>query len=433
MTDPTVTPAAAPDTLFVEPFGGMAGDMFLAALLDLGDPRFVPADLEALAAELVPGEAEITVEEVRRASLRARLVGVRTPESVDPPHRHLADLLEILGRAPLGDRARARATGALRRIAEAEAEVHGRGVEEVHFHEVGAVDTLVDVAGAALALERLGVARVVATPPLVGSGTVECAHGTMPVPAPGTLGILAGLPFLAGGEGERTTPTGAALLAEFADAFLAGGEPFAFRPARVGYGAGRRDPASGPPNLVRVSLGSPGELAGEAAGEAGPEVLALAVNLDDTTGEEVGFLLAELRAAGALEAWSEAVQMKKDRPGQVLHALCRPELRAALERIVFDHAPTLGVRWTRHHRTECAREELKVELDGGTVRVKRRIRPHDATVGPLDLSPEFDDLARLSRATGRPLRELEARAIARARAALGLPGDGPGTGDSGGR
>ncbi len=397
-------------TLYVEPFGGMAGDMFLAALLDLGDPRFRLADLERLADALVPGEARLAVAETKRGSLRALQLRVETPETERPPHRHLSDLLGLVDRAPLGGPARDRAGGVLRRIAVAEGEVHGTSPEAVHFHEVGAVDTLVDVCGAALALERLEVERVHASPPLAGSGTVTCAHGEMPVPAPGTAGIMRGLPMSLGGGGERLTPTGAAVLAELVDAFE---PPPVFRSATVGYGAGTRDPATGPPNLLRVQLGD--------SDRAAPRRVAwcLQCNLDDATGEEVGFLLQELRAAGALEAWSEPVQMKKDRPGVVVSALCREDARDALERICFDHTPTLGVRWARFERAECEREAIEVSLDGAAVRVKVRRRPGASAPTPLDVSPEHDDLAVLARASGRPLRELERRAVDAALAALG--------------
>ncbi|MCZ6598552.1 MAG: nickel pincer cofactor biosynthesis protein LarC [Planctomycetota bacterium] len=403
-------------TLFIEPVGGMAGDMFLAALLDLEDERFGLDDLKELSAQLVPGECSLDVKEVRRGSLRARLFTVRTSETANPPHRHLSDLLGLLDRAPLGDGARERAAGCLRRIAAAEARVHGRGVEEVHFHEVGAVDTLIDVCGAALALERLGVERVHSAPPITGSGTVLCAHGEMPVPTPGTAEIMRGLPLVLAGSGERLTPTGAALLAEIVDAFE---PPGAFTARAIGHGAGARDPQEPPPNFVRVQLGVRGQLDDLRPETARRVVWLMQLNLDDATGEEVGYLLGRLRAEGALEAWSEPVQMKKDRPAVVVSALAREELRAALERAAFDHSPTLGVRWTRFERSECERETIEVELEGRRVRVKVRRRPHTRELGPLDLSPEFDDLAGLATATGLPLRELERRAITAARAQLG--------------
>ena len=390
-------------TLFLEPFGGMAGDMFLAALLDLGDPRFGEADLVDLAGALVPGECDVRVESTRRGTLAARLVTVRTRESEHPPHRHLADCVALVEGAPLSPPARARATAIFRRIAEAEARVHGTGVEEVHFHEVGAVDALVDVCGAALALDRLGVERVLATPPRLGSGRVRCAHGEMPVPAPGTAEILRGLPTVPGGpgdEGERLTPTGAAILAEIVDAFE---PPAGFTAERIGYGAGARDPRAGPPNLVRAQLGR--ELPALGAGAA--VVWKAEVNLDDMTGEEIGYLVGALRRAGALEAWTQAVQMKKDRPGTIVSALCRGELRGPVEEALFGNSTTLGLRWTRHARTECERETIEVELAGHRVRVKRRVRPGRASeFSPADFKPEHDDLARVAEATGRSPREL---------------------------
>ena len=394
-------------TLYLEPFGGMAGDMLLAALCDLGHDAFGLGDLRTLADDLVPGQARLDLEEVRRGGLRARHLEVRTPETGSLPHRHLGDLLALIAGSALPARVASRAGAVLRRLAEAESTVHGIAVEEVHLHEVGAVDTLIDVCGAVLALERLGVERVVSSRPYVGGGMVRCAHGEMPVPAPGTQALLVDVPVRRGPGGERLTPTAAALLAEIVDEY----EPEeAWTVRATGYGAGRRDPDEGPPNLVRVSLCVPG--AGGAA-VARPEVWLLEFNLDDATGEEVGFLLGELRAAGALEAWSAAVQMKKDRPGTLVSALCRPADRGSLERAVFDHSPTLGVRWSRRERTECAREELEVELEGAAVRVKLRRRA-DQPVGPADLSPEFDDLAALARRTGRSLRDLEHAAVAAA-------------------
>ncbi len=413
-------------TLFVEPFGGIAGDMFLAALLDLGDPRFTFADLEGLARELLGDECRLARSRVRRGTVEAELLEVHTAETDDPPARHLADLLALVEGAPLAPASRVRAGDAFRRIAEAEARVHGTSVEEVHFHEVGAVDSIVDVCGAAFALERLGVERVVTSPPLLGAGTVRCAHGEMPVPAPGTAELLRGRPALAGGgPGERTTPTGAALLVAWADSF---DPPGAFTARALGYGAGHREFPQGPPNLLRVQLGEVAD-----GGTARATAWLLEFNLDDTGGEQVGFCVQELRTAGALEAWTAPVAMKKDRPGVVVTALCRAERRADLERVAFAHTPTLGVRWTRCERTECEREALEVELDGHAARVVVRRRPGEAGAPALaDLAPEYDDVARLARALGRPFAGVERALLARAAEVLGL-GELGAHGDSGGR
>lgn len=396
-------------TLVIEPFGGLAGDMFLAALLDLEDPRFGLTELVVLAEELVPGEASLHVDETRRGGFRAKQVTVRTPESERAPHRHLADLVELVERAPLSPDGRARARRVFRCIAEAEARVHGAAVETIHFHEVGAVDSLIDVCGAVLALERLGIERVASTPPLVGGGTVSCAHGELPVPAPGTAEILRGLPFLTGGSTERLTPTGAALYAELVDDYE---WPDEFRAQGIGYGAGRRDPESGPANLVRVHLGHAGGRGGRT------EVWLGEFNLDDAPGEEVGFAVEELRAAGALEVWTSACQMKKDRPGVVVAFLARAAQRTRLEDVAFRNTPTLGVRWSRHERRECGRSERAVELDGHRVRVKERSLGDGVPPRRVDLSPEHDDLAALARATGRSLAELRERVIDLAWAAL---------------
>lgn len=399
-------------TLFLEPYSGLAGDMFLAALIALDDPRFGLGHLQAMADGLDLGEIRCTTQVAWRGSLSGLMLDVRTPEhgpaGTKIPHRGLSDCLAVVGRAPIGPGARARAGAVFRRIAEAEARVHGTSVEQIHFHEVGAIDALVDVCGAAHALELLGVRRVYSIPPTTGTGTVRCAHGEMPVPAPGTAEILRGLPMvIGGGGGERLTPTGAALLAEFVDEFA---PPGAFESRRIGYAAGHRDPRDGPANILRVQLGR--ELQARRSGQA----WLLEVNLDDMGGEELGHLKDLLRAADALDVWSTGVQMKKDRPGVVLSALCRAESRRPLEELVFRHSTTLGLRWTSVERTELEREVRSVEFLGRTVRVK--LRHGAAAEGPLDMSPEHDDLALLSRATGRPLRELEREIVERLLAEL---------------
>jgi uncharacterized protein (TIGR00299 family) protein len=387
----------------------MAGDMLLAALLDLSDPRFVLADLTALAESLIPGECQLSAERVWRGSLSGLQLTVRTAESAHPPHRHYADLAELLRKASLSAPTRERALGALWALAEAEARVHGTTPEEIHFHEVGAVDTLVDVAGAAFALERLGIETVRSTPPLVGSGTVACAHGEMPVPAPAVAELLRGRPVRMGGGCERLTPTAAAILASWAPDFEM---PHEFVARAVGYGAGHRDPVEGPPNIVRVQLGE------TAVSATHGRVLELEVNLDDMSAEEIGHAVQRLRAAGALEVWTSPVFMKKDRPGTLVAALVRESSRARVEAEVYEWTSTLGLRWHFVERTECGRDEVQVELGGLPVRVKRRLRPAYPGASPhgeRDLSPEHDDLVRAAERAGLTLREASARVV---RAAL---------------
>ncbi len=269
--------------LWLDPFGGMAGDMFLAGLLDLGRPGFTLQHLENLAEDLLPGEASLTGSRVLRQGIAGQHLDVTTPETHTVPHRGLADLVKrIEASRLLGERARTLAIRVLRKLAEAEGRVHGQSPDTIHFHEVGAVDTLIDVCGAAYAMQCLGVARLFFTPPLLGSGTVKCAHGVLPVPPPATAELLRGLPVrMGGGGGERVTPTGAALIAAW-------GTPTSDSAPRVidalGYGAGTRDPKreQGPANLLRVMLTQ------SASKVEKPAIWQMQVNLDDMTGEDLG-------------------------------------------------------------------------------------------------------------------------------------------------
>ena len=406
-------------TLYLEPNSGLSGDMLLAALLDLDDPRFALEDLASLAEALLPGECTLSLETAWRGNLSGKLLTVRTGESTQPPHRGYADLARIVDGSGLSAFAKARSKSILRRIAVAEANVHGTTPEKIHFHEIGAVDTLVDVCGAAHALERLGVERVLSSPPATGVGTVRCAHGEMPIPVPAVAELLRGRAHvIGGGSGERLTPTGAAILVEVADAF---DPPGAFVAERIGYGAGARDPSDGPPNVLRVQLGR------EGGDRTRAEAWLLEVNLDDVTGEELAHAAAALRDAGALDVWTTAVLMKKERPGVVLSALCRAGERPGLERVLFEETPTLGVRWIRCERTECGRRTVEVDVEGVRVRVKVRERPAYPGASPpgeRDLSPEHDDVVQASRASGLGLREAERRAILQALRGLARPGPG---------
>ncbi len=396
--------------LLIEPFGGIAGDMLLAALLDLQDPRFKLQDLEELAEVLLPGRVRLELESTRRRGLRGLHLTVHG-EGERPPTRHLSDLVSLLEAVTLSERVRAESVAVLTRLAEAEAHVHGIPVDQVHFHEVGAIDTLIDVVGASLALERLEVESVFSSPPLVGGGTVTCAHGVLPVPAPAVSELLRGRevrrPAPEEADGERTTPTGAALLCQWTDRFEL---PMRFTNESTGVGAGTRDSERGVANLLRVELGST-SVSGEPQRR---EAWCMEVNLDDMSPEEVGHALQQVREAGALEAWSVAAQMKKDRPAAVLCALARAEQRVALEASVFRWTSSLGVRWTRLERSECEREQRRVDVAGSSVRVTLRHRPEylaGEPFGEADLFPEHDDLVQAAQAAGLTLREARARAI----------------------
>ena len=398
-------------TLYIEPFSGLAGDMFLAALLDLKDERFTLERLRDFVRDELGDLCTLEVQTVWRQNLSGLLLDVvpRTDES--KVHRGLREIRALLASTRLSERVRSRAESVFVRIAVAEGRVHGCSPDEIHFHEVGAVDTIVDVVLAMQALEWLGVERVLSQVPVTGTGVVKCAHGLMPVPAPAVAELLRGRTVrIEGGGGERLTPTGAALLAELVDAF---GDPGRFTASAVGYGAGHKDPAEGPPNLVRVQLGGPDIAADPGAGapvHARARVWLLEANLDDTTGEELGLALQQLFSAGALDAWCVPVTMKKGRPGVVLCALAKDAERVGLERVYLDFTPTLGVRSTPWERLECARRTVVVEVLGCPVRVKVRTRPQ-GRMDERDLSPEHEDLVALAGRSGRGVRELERLAI----------------------
>lgn len=393
--------------LLIQPFGGLAGDMFLAALLDLRDPRFTLEKLRAFCEDLLPGEFLLAAERTSRRSIGATHLIVETPETAHPPHRHLSDLLALAHGARLSAVGVKRVESALRAIGEAEARVHGVPVEHVHFHEVGAVDTIIDICGAAFALDCLEVEVLYATAPFVGGGTVDCAHGTMPVPVPAVVQMMGERSMLHGTEGgERLTPTGAAILAAWT---LEAPDEFPFRALATGYGAGTRDPQTGRPNLTSVALSN-------GSAESTEGLREFAVNLDDATGEELALLLEGLREAGAVDVWCTPILMKKGRPGQLVGILAPAACERALARVVFGRSPSLGMRSYPVSRVECGREFFSVEVGGRIVRIKRRVRPADAPEGAgFDLSPEFDDLAAIARETGQSLRELEALALAAAR------------------
>ncbi len=387
--------------LLLEPIGGVAGDMFLAAALDLGVDR---GELGAQLATLgLPGW-RLEVTRVQVGGIAAAHVEVRV-EGRPAGERRLADLLAVVEHSGLSERARAAAGAIFQRLARAEARVHGVAVEEVHFHEVGAVDSIVDVCGAAVALELLGWPRAVAAPPELGSGFVTTAHGLLPVPPPAVLELLLGLPVRPGGPpGEAVTPTGAALLAGL---FEVGPLP-PHRPTRVGYGAGTaRWPDR--PNVLRLTLGEVDPPAA-APGEA---LVVVECNLDDASGQLAARAIEAALEAGALDAWAAPLTMKKGRPGLLLGALCEPARRDAVARTFLTETTSLGVRFTAVERQALQRQLVPVETRYGTVCVK--VARLDGRV--VNAQPEYDDC--LARATERgvPVKEVLAEAASAWRAA----------------
>lgn len=395
--------------LLLEPIGGIAGDMFLAAALDLGVAR---SELAKVLGTLgLPGwRLEVTPVEVD--GIRATHVAV-VVEGPQPHERGLAEILDLVARSGLSTRARERARAIFERIGRAESRVHGIPLEQVHFHEVGAVDSIVDVCGAAAALDLLGWPRVVSAPPELGTGLVRTAHGNLPVPPPAVLEILAGKPVrLSGPPGEAVTPTGAALLAELAEI----GDLPAVVPERVGYGAGTaRWPDR--PNLLRMTLGEDLARAGPGAGGRGwrTGLWVLEANLDDATGEVLGRAVEAALEAGALDAWVAPVTMKKGRPGFLLGALAGGEVRETVARTLLSETPTLGVRAHPVERLELARETVEVSTPYGPVRVKVA-KDGGRTLGA---HPEYDDCLARAKANGVPVREVIAAAVAAFRGGQG--------------
>ena len=412
--------------LHLDCFSGIAGNMFLGALLDLGLPRReLEADLAGLA---LPHR--LVVRRVRRGALAARYVDVRvdatprtkatkpakTPQRKKTPghaHTHThghshgrshRQIVAILEKARLAASVRARALAIFDVLARAEAHVHGIALERVHFHEVGAVDAIVDVTGAAIGLERLGIARVTASPVALGEGTVETEHGRLPLPAPATLELLRGIPTVpAHVAWETVTPTGAAILRTIVDEFRS--LP-AMTVEAIGLGAG--NDREGPmPNVLRAVLG-------RTAGLSADRVVCLESHLDDLVPEHFDHLMEQLFEAGALDVSIQHVQMKKNRPGFLVRVLGRPSERLALARRLFAESTALGVRVTESDRLLLGREVRRVETPFGRIAVKLAWDGE----GGVRVSPEYDDCKRAARASGAALREVVRAAEAAARAAL---------------
>jgi len=434
---------------------GLAGDMFLGACLDLGMPLDLLTDTVARLG--LPGVSVESRKALRGGVTGTRfrvLEGGRPLEGPDPdeahkhghdhdhdhghthehhehdahprdrghiphsqehshehPHDHshdhshhgrdLASIRRLIAESILAAPVKERAIRLFQRLGEAEAKIHGMEVDRVHFHEVGAVDSIVDLVGAAAAIEFLAPGRLTCGPVNVGSGRVKTAHGELPVPAPATVELLRGIPIWGGPGGELTTPTGAVLLAVLVDEFT---ELPALTLDGIGYGLGKKD-LPGQPNAVRLIRGQP---VTAAAGDSRPQVAVLEAEIDDLPGEGFGFLMERLLEAGALDVYFTAVQMKKSRPGTLVTVLCRPPQLESLAGLLLVESGSLGCRYHLTSRFEAEREIVEVATAFGTVRVKQaRFQGR-----PLAAAPEFDDCRRLALAAGVPWREVYRAAMA---------------------
>ncbi len=356
-------------------FSGASGDMILGALIDAGaDPSAVQEGLSLLN---VAG-CEFQSAKIVKQGLAATKITVAAEEQGHHPHRSLPTIREIIEGGDLPDGIARQAMKIFERLAEAEANVHGCSIEDVHFHEVGAVDAITDIVGAVLALDNLGIQRITCSAIAVGSGTVKCAHGVLPVPAPATAVLLKGVPLASCDEdGELCTPTGAAILTTLAEEF---GPLPPMSIAQIGYGAGNRDNQNRP-NVLRV-------IVGEAKNrDSSDEIAVLETNLDDVTPEVVGYCLERLLEAGALDAYCTPIYMKKSRAAMQLTILSELADVKKLEAIVFTETPTLGIRRHEARRTKLDRSIERVETPYGSIGVK--IGRRADTI--LTTSPEYED------------------------------------------
>jgi pyridinium-3,5-bisthiocarboxylic acid mononucleotide nickel chelatase len=373
---------------------GISGDMLLAALVDAGAGL---DEIGAAIATLGLPDCRLSAEEVRRQGFRGLQIRVICPE--EKTHRHLHHISVMIDGSCLSVQAKEKTKMVFCRLAEAEAKVHGTSVEKVHFHEVGAADSIADIVGAVVGLEMLGVERLTASPVPVGSGKIKIAHGECSVPAPATAELLRGIPIAESNVvGELTTPTGAAILATLAERF---GPPPAMTVDTIGYGAGSHDwPTQ--PNILRLMLGETADASETSGGPLVDQVCELETTLDDASGESVGYCIERLWRAGALEVYTTAIGMKKNRPGVLLTVLCEPNDEGKMTEILFRETTTLGIRRTMVARRVLRREPHTVETPWGPIAGKIGWLAE----GVARFAPEYESCRDAAEKHARPLREI---------------------------
>jgi hypothetical protein len=375
-------------------FNGISGDMTLAALIGAGvDEAAIRVGLDSLGLPI-----KLHVEPTKRCGFAA--LAVRIEAEDQESHRYLKDVEEIIDRGRLTDRQKDLARRIFRRLADAEAAAHGMEVNDVHFHEVGALDSIADIVGAAIGLDLLGVDRFTSRSVPTGQGTVRAAHGVMPIPTPGTVELLRGVPLAPSPlKAELTTPTGAAILTTVVQEWV---EQPAMRIERVGHGAGQRDFAEHA-NILRLFVGTATDLAaGPAAAPEAEEVWVVETNLDDVPAEVIGYCYELLFAAGALDVYTQAIHMKKNRPGVLLTALAPAAAVEAVEEVLFRETATFGVRRYPARRHKLERRPHTVHTRWGPVEGKLGWRGGSPPV----FTPEYEACARIAREHRVPLREV---------------------------
>lgn len=419
-------------TLYLDCFAGISGDMFIGALLDCGlDFDFLKTELAGLGVE----GYELSLTRVDRCGINSAKFDVHlhgevhhhhhhdhshehhhhnhlhdhhhhdsNPKSaINNPHSHdhrsLSTIKHIISSSALSAQVKERALAIFQRIGEAESKIHGIPIETVHFHEVGAVDSIVDIVGACIGLEALQIEKIISAPLHVGAGTFQCAHGTYPVPGPATAELLTGVPIYSKDiEGELVTPTGAAIVAMLAAEY---GNLPAMKIERIGYGAGTRTYQSFP-NTLRAVIG---ELV---ADKTPTTVTVIEANIDDLNGQVFGHLMEKALAEGALDVFYTPVQMKKNRPGVLVTLLCRPEDRQQMTELLFRETTTLGVRYREEQREILQREFVKVETEFGAIKMKIA-RANDGRL--VNYAPEFEDCRLAAELYQVPIREVQFAAL----------------------
>jgi uncharacterized protein (TIGR00299 family) protein len=367
---------------YIDAFSGLAGDMLVAALADAGADR--DAISRALASFTIGATTEWDRVQRRGVSALKFRVGVNEP----PRHRHLGGILKLIQAADLSESVKSKAGRVFRVLGEAESTIHGVDIEKVHFHEVGAVDSICDIVGVCLAFDLLAVDAIYCSPINVGSGTVDTEHGVLPVPAPATAALLKNKPIYARGPAlELTTPTGAALVAALATDF--GAMP-PMRVESIGYGAGDRD-FKEHANVVRVMIG---EISGASESTT---VSIIEANIDDSSPQLIGYAMERMLEAGALDTLVIPAQMKKGRPGFLIQVIAEHEKREEIAAILFSETTTLGVRFYSAERRVQARNRVEVQTPHGIVRIK---------VGDYGFAPEYEDARKIASVSGVPLKQI---------------------------
>jgi pyridinium-3,5-bisthiocarboxylic acid mononucleotide nickel chelatase len=377
-------------------FSGISGDMTLGALVSAGCNL---AQMESSLRQLATPSWRISSEKVMRRGLVATQVKVESSER--QRHRSLSDILQLIDKSGLPASVAERSSNIFRRLGEAEAGVHGMPIEKVHFHEVGAVDSIVDIVGAVVGFDQLGINEFFCSALNVGTGRVNTQHGTLPVPAPATAELLRGAPtYSTGIERELVTPTGAAIVSTLASQF--GPQP-AMNVAVIGLGAGTMDLVE-QPNILRLFIGEISEQRANASPEE--DIIVLEANLDDMSPQVYGYFAERALQAGALDVFSMAVQMKKNRPGQLVTVLCETATREQLTELLFRETTTLGVRQSTVKRHTLKREHFAVNTTFGSIRMKVARRNGDI----MNVAPEYEDCKKVAAERGVPLKQVLAEA-----------------------